>query len=159
VNFSPVDFASPEYAEKVSLSFDEYIKLRVVGIPRDSAVIEAFELIRYGVNTDNADLLGLAADCNPYVKQRYPAVLASKDIKRDLWTQNDAANAYLRMIKDPRVRDATRLNAINSLTALCQYVDFDELTAKRVDKTISEFKRQHAAWEAAGSPTTQTATH
>lgn len=150
VNFSPIDFATPEYAQRVSISFDEYIKLRVIGIPRHIAIMEAFELVRYGISTDNADALGMAADCNPYVKERYTAALASKDVKRDLWSLNEAVNQLLRIVKNPSERGATRLNAIGQLNLLCGYVEVDDATKRRIGHTLADFQKLDANWQAGG---------
>ena len=159
--YVPHKFAREEFANRYSDNFDEFIELLAQGTPRDLAAIEAFEMVRYGIDMRNADQVGMAAEVNPYFKARYRKMLAAKDARRDMWTENDSINHLLRLVKDPRVRDATRLNAINALNVLCGYVQLDELTARRVGKTIADFERQNAAWVAAGSPRTvhQQTTH
>jgi hypothetical protein len=152
--YDPYEFASEAYAKKYHQCFDAYVELRVRGFPREAAVIEAFELIQLRVSLHNVNALGLAADVNPYVKARYSAALASKDVKTQLWTANESVNQLLRLVRDPHVKDNTRLNAIVHLNVMCGYIQLDELTERRIGKTIADFQRQHAAWQAAGSPTT-----
>lgn len=145
-------FAMEAIALQKTAPFDEYVELRVKGYPRDTAVIEAFNLLEFGHDIRYASAVGAACDANPYVKRKYKEVLESKDARQDLWTQNESVNELLRLIRDPRVRDATRLNAIVQLNVLCGYVQLDDTMKRRVDRTISDFKRQHAEWVAAGSP-------
>ncbi|PMS29644.1 hypothetical protein [Trinickia symbiotica] len=139
------DFANAAYAQQFHPCFDAYVELRAKGIPRDIAVIEAFELIRLNVSLHNVDALGRAADCNPYVKARFEHALNSKSIKDELWTQHKAVLALLRLIEDPRVRDTTRLNAINSLNAMCGYLELDDSTKRRVGHTLADFYRMSNA--------------
>lgn len=157
--YDPMSLAGRDFAAEFPDLFDRYIELRVEGVPSHLAVIEAFELIPNGISLDNVEQLGLACDVNPYVKEGVKALLARSDIRDDLWTQRRSVHSLIKMVEDPRVRDSTRLNAIVHLNVMLDYVTLDELTTKRVDKTISEFKRQHEAWLAAGSPTGQAATH
>lgn len=151
--YDPYHLAKQSTALEYPEAYDDYAELRAQGVPADLALIEAFEMLRFGMELNNLKLIELAVETNPYFKRRYKEVLAAKDIKRDLWTQNESVNQLLRIVKDPRTRDATRLNAIVHLNVMCKYVELDELTTRRVDKTIAEFQRQHAAWQAAGSPT------
>ena len=143
--YEPYDFADPEYAHEFHTLFDKYIELRVRGIPSDLAAIDAFELIRLRISLHNVEQLGRAADCNPYVKERFDKALAAKDVKNDLWTRNRAAHSLLKLIEDPRVRDTTRLNAINALNALCGYVDLDEGLKRKIGHTLADFQRMSAA--------------
>lgn len=153
--YEPATLASKDFAKEFSTLFDKYIALRVDGTPADLAVIEAFELIPNGISLDNAHLLGMACDVNPYVKDGLQKALAAADIKRDLWPQRKAVHRLLSIVEDPRERASNRITAINSLNVMCGYIVLDDALTSRVDKTISDFKRQHAAWMEAGSPTAQ----
>ncbi|MBB4515835.1 hypothetical protein [Paraburkholderia fungorum] len=137
--YDPFDFADPDYAQRFYQLFDAYIDARVKGIPRDMAVIDAFELIRLRVSLHNVDQLGRAADANPYVKARFDKALAAKVVKSDLWTQNKAVHNLLKLIEDPRVRDTTRLNAINALNAMCGYLEMDEGMKRKIGHTLADF--------------------
>jgi hypothetical protein len=141
INYDPAKFADASFAQAHSHAFDAYVDLRVRGVPRDLAVMEAFELISLGADLGNVDKLGMAAEVNPYVKARFNEVLESKVIKTDLWTKNRAVHNLLKLIEDPRVRDTTRLNAINSLNALCEYVTLDEGLKKRIGNSIADFEK------------------
>jgi hypothetical protein len=136
--YSPHDFADPSYAQQFNPCFDTYVELRVRGVPRDLAVIDAFELIRLKISLHNVDQLGMAADSNPYVKVRFDKVLAAKATE-DLWDGKKAVLNLLKLIEDPRVRDTTRLNAINSLNALTGLVTLDDATKRRIGHTLEDF--------------------
>uniref|UniRef100_E1T7F5 Uncharacterized protein n=1 Tax=Burkholderia sp. (strain CCGE1003) TaxID=640512 RepID=E1T7F5_BURSG len=137
--YDPFDFADPAYAQRFCQLFDAYIELRVKGVPRDMAVMEAFELIRLRVSLHNVDQLGRAADANPYVKARFEKELAAKAVKSDLWTQNKAVHNLLKLIEDPRVKDTTRLNAINALNAMCGYLELDDGMKRKIGHTLADF--------------------
>jgi hypothetical protein len=47
--------------------------------------------------------------------------------------------SLLKLIEDPRVRDTTRLNAINSLNALTGLITLDDATKKRIGHTLEDF--------------------
>jgi hypothetical protein len=143
--YNPHDFADPAYAQEFHTLFDEYVEQRVKGIPRDLAVIEAFELIRLQISLHNVDQLGRAADCNPYVKARFEKALAAKSIKGELWTQHKAVLNLLKLIEDPRVRDTTRLNAINSLNAMCGYLELTDEMKRRIGHTLADLYRMSSA--------------
>ncbi|RKT25483.1 hypothetical protein B0G69_1199 [Paraburkholderia sp. RAU2J] len=142
--YEPFEFADAEYAQQFHPCFDAYIELRVKGMPRDLAVIEAFELIRLKVSLHNAEELGRAADCNPYVKARFEKVLAAKAVTSDLWTQNRAVHNLLKLIEDPRVRDTTRLNAINALNVMCGYLELDDSVKRKIGHTLEDFYKMTA---------------
>jgi hypothetical protein len=141
IQYDPKEFADAEYARQYAESFDKYAELRVQGKTRDMALLEAFELIRYGVDLSNLSKLAFAADINPYVQSKFNALLASKDPKKDLWSERKAVNRLLQLIEDGSVRDSTRLNAINALNILLGYVSLDEGTARRVGHTLADFAR------------------
>ncbi|WP_035475144.1 hypothetical protein [Burkholderia sp. WSM2230] len=143
--YDPFEFADPDYAQRFHQLFDAYIESRVKGIPRDLAVIDAFELIRLRVSLHNVDQLGRAADANPYVKARFEKALAAKAVKSDLWTQNKAVHNLLKLIEDPRVRDTTRLNAINTLNAMCGYLDLDDGMKRKIGHTLEDFYAMRAS--------------
>ena len=54
--------------------------------------------------------------------------------------------SLLKLIEDPRVRDTTRLNAINSLNALTGLITLDDATKKRIGHTLEDF------WKMSGQP-------
>ena len=140
--YDPFDFADPAYAQKFHECFDAYIELRVKGIPRDLAVIDAFELIRLRASLHNVDQLGMAADSNQYVKVRFAKSLAAKATE-DLWDGKKAAHNLLKLIEDPRVRDTTRLNAIAQLNVLLGIVEITEKgNTKLIDKSMADFYRR-----------------
>ncbi|MFL9939992.1 hypothetical protein [Paraburkholderia graminis] len=143
--YDPFEFASPDYAAEFHPCFDAYIELRVQGIPRDMAVIDAFELIRLRVDVRNADALGMAADANPYVKARFAKVLAAKTTE-ELWDGKKAVLKLLTLIEDPRVRDTTRLNAVHALNALTGLITLDDGTKRKIGHTLQDF------WKMGGTP-------
>jgi len=148
---TPERFASGTFAQAFPSIFNEYVDCRVQGLPRDVAAIEALEMIRHGVDLSNAYQIATAMECNPYVKARFRKVLESKDAKKDLWTVNKAINHLLRLVEDGSVRDTTRLNAINSLNAMCGYVTLDDGLQRRVTQTIRDFERLSAGYGGGGS--------
>jgi hypothetical protein len=150
--FDPAKFADSMMAYDHQESFDEYIELRVQGVSRELALIEAFDMIRQGIDLGNINKLAFAADLNPYVKQQFRKVLASKDIKRDLWSEHMAVNRLLELVNDSNVRDTTRLNAITALNVLCGYIQLDEATSRRVGHSLADFARMNAAPAPAEEP-------
>ena len=151
--YDPMTLAGRAFAEEFPSLYNKYIALRVDGTPSDLAVIEAFELIPNGISLDNVAQLGMACDVNPYVKEGIKRTLAALDIRQDLWTEHRAVHSLLKMVEDPRVRDTTRLNAISVLNVLCGYVQLDDTDTNKVQQTIADFERQHAAWTEAGGST------
>lgn len=143
--YDPRSFVDEDYAKQYALSFDKYAELRVQGKSREMATMEAFELIKYNVDSSNLSQLALAAELNPYVQRRMKQLLNSKDVKRDLWSERMAVQKLLEIIQDPMSKDSTRLNAVNALNVLCGYITLDEQTARRVGHTLADFAKLDAA--------------
>jgi len=139
--FDPKKFACPTFAYEMEEEFDAYIELRVQGVPRDLALMEAFDLISTGADLSNIHKVALAADINPYVRLNFKKVLREKDIKRDMWSERLAVNRLLELVNDESVRDSTRLNAITALNVLCGYIQLDADTSRRVGHTLADFAR------------------
>jgi hypothetical protein len=152
--FDPQRFASPDLAHEYSDAFQTYIELRLRGITRDMALIEAFEMIRFGIDLSNIKMLTLAIETNPYVRQKLDEALERSDVKEGLWSEKRAVHSLLKIIEDIHERGSTRLNAITQLNVLCGYVQLEESDANKVQQTVADFQRQHAAWVEAGTTTT-----
>ena len=142
----PHRFASATFAQAFPLIFNDYVDLRVQGIPRDVAVIEALDMIRHEIDITNAYSISAAMETNPYVKTRFRKVLEAKDAKKEMWTVNKAIFHLLQLVEDRAVRDTTRLNAINSLNAMCGYVTLDDGLQRRVTQTLRDFERLSAGY-------------
>ncbi len=138
--------ASPAFAQSMPGCFDAYIEYRMQGIPREMAIIQAFEMIRYGMDMTNVHKYAQAIETNMYVRGRFFKLLEGKDPKKDLWTQNKAVFHLLSLVEDSDVRDTTRLNAINALNAMMGYVTLDEGLQKRVNQTLRDFERLDVDW-------------
>lgn len=158
IEYEPKDFANEQYARAYAQSFNKYAELRVLGKTREMAILEAFELIKHGMETSNIGRLGLAAEMNPYVQERMAHHLSKKDVRKDLWSEKKAVRKLLELIEDDGVRDSTRLNAITALNVLCGYVQMDEAMSKRVGHTMADFakmtaeSRESASDEGEGAP-------
>ncbi len=144
IEYEPKDFANEQYARTFAQSFNKYAELRVLGKTREMAILEAFELIKHGMETNNIGRLGLAAEMNPYVQERMAHHLAKKDVRKELWSEKKAVRKLLELIEDDSVRDSTRLNAITALNVLCGYVQMDESMSKRVGHTLADFAKMNA---------------
>ncbi len=142
--YDPKQFADESYARAYASLFDKYAELRVYGRPRDLSVLEAFELIKHGMATDNIHRLGLAAETNRYVQERMAYHTARKDVRKDMWTEKKAVRKLLELIEDEGVRDSVRLNAITALNVLCGYVQMDDEQSKRVGHTMADFAKMEA---------------
>lgn len=142
--YDPQKFSCPNTAYEYKANFDVYVELRVRGIPRDLAVVEAFDMIRLGVDMGNVRQLAFACDINQYVRIRFRQVLENKDIKKDLWSERTAVNKLLELVNDESVRDSVRLNAIVQLNVLCGYIQLDEAMSKRIGHTLADFARLQA---------------
>jgi hypothetical protein len=149
VEYLPKDFADEQYARKYASPFNKYAELRVLGKTREMAMLEAFEIIKHGMGTDNIGRLGLAAEMNPYVQERMAHHLSKKDVRKELWSEKKAVRKLLELIEDESVRDSTRLNAITALNVLCGYVQMDEAMSKRVGHTLADFAKLSADSEPA----------
>jgi hypothetical protein len=143
----PHRLASATFAQAFPAMFDDYVDARIQGLPKDMAAVEALDMIRLEIDMSNAYQLGCAMESNPYVKSRFWKVLNGKDIKRDLWTMHKAVMHLLRFIEDSSVRDTTRLNAVNSLNAMCGYVQLDENLQRRVTQTMRDFEKLNTDWQ------------
>src|SRR5579864_8066275 len=104
LEYDPVLFADREFAEECAPCFDYFIEQIVKGVSKDVAIIDAFQMIRKNVNTANAYELAFAAECNPYVKERFDKVLAAKK-PTELWSVNQSLYSLLRLVNDRRTRD------------------------------------------------------
>jgi hypothetical protein len=142
--FDPQKFACPTMAYEYEEQFNAYVELRVMGTPRELALMEAFDMLRTGADLSNVRTVALAADMNPYVRVHFKKVLREKDIKRDMWSEKMAVNRLLELVNDDSVRDSTRLNAITALNVLCGYIQLDEATSRRVGHTLADFARLNA---------------
>ena len=139
--FDPKMFANPATAYEYQYQFDAYVELRVDGVPRELAMMEAFDMISTGADLTNIRNVALAADINPYVRIQFKKVLRERDIKRDMWSEKMAVNRLLELVNDETVRDSTRLNAITALNVLCGYIQLDADTSRRVGHTLADFAR------------------
>jgi hypothetical protein len=142
----PARLASPALAQAMPAIYNDYVDLRVQGIPRDMAAIEAMEAIRHGIDISNINAVAAALEMNPYTRARFRKVLESKDIKRELWSRNKAVNHLLQLVEDQSVRDTTRLNAISALNVFCGYQTVDDGLARRVQQTLKDFDRLNAEY-------------
>jgi hypothetical protein len=138
--------ASPAFAQSMPKCFDDYIEYRLQGVPREMSVIQAFEMIRYGMDMTDVRKYAQAMETNQYVRARFFKRLEGKDPKKDLWTQNKAVFHLLSLVEDPDVRDTTRLNAINTLNAMMGYCTLDEGLSRRVQQTLRDFERLDVDW-------------
>ncbi len=139
--YDPRDFADEQFAVEHAAVFDKYVQLRVMGTSRDLAVVEALEMVRLGINTDNARHLAFAFEQNPYVRRRFTKVLESKDVKVELWSERKAVHRLLEIIEDPCVRESTRLNAIVQLNVLCGYIQLDDGMSRRIGHSLADFAK------------------
>lgn len=144
IGYDPKQFADEAYARDYAQLFDKYAELRVYGKPRDMAVLEAFELIKNGIDTGNVHRLGLAAETNRYVQERMAYWTARKDVRKDLWPEKKAVRKLLELIEDDGVRESVRLNAITALNVLCGYVQMDDEQSRRIGHTMADFAKMEA---------------
>ena len=84
VTFDPKEFAEPEDAKLYPDEFGAYAELRVIGIASDLALMEAFDMVRFGLDLSNVKQLALACEVNPFVRLRRGEILEAKSIKADL---------------------------------------------------------------------------
>ncbi|MEJ8856363.1 hypothetical protein WKW79_17415 [Variovorax robiniae] len=151
-SFDPQKFATRGLAEEHPTSFQTYVDLRLRGISQDLALIEAFEMIRLGIDLSNISTLTLAIETNPFVRQRIDAALEAASIKTDLWSEKRAVHKLLKMVEDPSVRDGVRLQAIDRLNILCGYVVLEDDVNDRpsAGSSLKDYQRAHEEWVAAG---------
>ncbi|MEX3930860.1 hypothetical protein AB4Y32_03405 [Paraburkholderia phymatum] len=129
--YSPQDFANGDFAKECAPCYDRFIELRILGIPRDLAIVDAFDMIAQGASLKNAEQLGLAAELNPYVKARFDAALEAKK-PTQLWTANKSISRLLRLIENPNSKGSDKMAAIKELNVLCGITVIDEQGRSRV---------------------------
>lgn len=153
LNYNPGDFVDAEFAQECADCFDTFIELIIEGVPRDLAIIDAFQMIRYNANLANADALAMAAMCNPYVKTRLATRL--KDAKpTDLWNEKKAINHLLAILKHEKTRGADRIAAIDRLNVLLDITVTDEAGRTRKVPTLDDLYPGEPNAEAESRPTT-----
>ncbi len=146
--YEPHQMADEDMAERYT-AFDTYVDLRVGGTHPEQALIEAFEMFKNKIDISNVPLLARAIETNPYIKFRFREVLEGKDVQKELFTKHQAVNHYLSFIKNPNIRESTRLNALNALCAMVGYLAFDEFTKRRVHQTVADFEKLDASFRTA----------
>ncbi|MBC8640183.1 hypothetical protein IAG25_25460 [Caballeronia sp. EK] len=153
LNYSPGDFVEPEFAAECADCFDAFIELIIEGVPRDLAIIDAFQMIKYSANIGNADALAMAAQCNPYVKTRLAARL--KDAKpTDLWSEKKAINHLLAILKSEKTRGADKIAAIDRLNVLLDITVIDEAGRTKKVPTLDDLYPDDPKPEGENRPTT-----
>ncbi|MCX4170692.1 MULTISPECIES: hypothetical protein [Paraburkholderia] len=138
LEYSPIDFADQEFAKECAPCFDYFIEQLVKGIPRDIAIIDAFQMIRKNVSLFNAHELGLAAECNPYVKDRLDVALAEKKASA-LWNTNKSINRMLKIVENPREKGQTKIAAMKELNVLVGITVVDENGQTRAGRSLEDF--------------------
>lgn len=141
--YNPKDFADSTFAQEFSECFDRFIELRIHGLPRDIAIIESFDLIANGVCIKNSAQLGLAAECNPYVKLQFPKMFAEKQIC-ELWDEKKSISHLLRIVENEHVRESVRILAIKELNTLYNITYVDERGNTRAVRTLDDFYKSVA---------------
>ncbi|WP_053525706.1 hypothetical protein [Burkholderia cenocepacia] len=133
--FADDDWLFPELTSNVDAFVDMYVK----GIPRDVAVIRAFEMIKHGRHLGNADALAAALLSVPSVAAKIAARI--RESKPDeLWHARLSAHKLLQIVMDDRHRESSRLNAIAQLNVLLGITEIaDTGQQKLVDRSLADF--------------------
>ncbi|REG57616.1 hypothetical protein B0G80_0240 [Paraburkholderia sp. BL6669N2] len=155
-NFADEDWLFPDLAKNV----DSFIDLYVKGIPRDAAVIRAFEMIRYGKYLGNADMLALALLSVQSIAAKVTERIKASN-PEDLWHSRLAAHKLLQIVMDDRNRESARLNAIGQLNMLLGITEMTESgQQKLIDKSLADFYQRRIDRQfGAAAETDQTTRH
>jgi hypothetical protein len=139
LEYNPSLFADPEFAEEFAPCFDYFIDQLVKGVSKDIAIIDAFMMFQKNVNIGNAYALATAAECNPYVKERFDTVLESKK-PTELWSVNKSLHNLLKLVNDRGTRDSARVQAIKELNVMAGITEIDEFGKTRSGSgSLSDF--------------------
>ncbi|MGQ7938497.1 hypothetical protein [Paraburkholderia sp. D1E] len=155
----PANFADEDFLEYLPEETDDFIDLFVRGVPKDQAVIRAFQLIKRGFGTTNADMLALAILSIPSIAKQIDAKI--KAAKPDeLWHARLAAHKLLQIVQDDRNRESARLNAIAQLNVLLGITEMTETgQQKLVDKSLADFYTRRIERQFGAAPSEGAITH
>jgi hypothetical protein len=145
LEYNPSLFADPDFAEECAPCFDYFIDQLAKGVSKDIAIIDAFMMIRKNVSLANAYELAVAAECNPYVKERFDKVLAAKK-PTELWSVNKSLHSLLRLVNDRRTRDSAKIQAIKELNVMAGITMVDEFGKTHgTGNSLSDFYAAYTA--------------
>lgn len=142
--YSPRDFANYEFAIECYDCFDRYIELRIFGVHREIAIIDAFEMISCGASIANAHQLAIAAETNQYFKHNFKQRLAATRTS-EFWDTNKSVNHLLCMLEDENVRDTVRFAAIRELNVMFGITIIDEHGNTRRGMSLDDFYKLESA--------------
>lgn len=155
----PQNFADQTWLSDLTENVDTFVTLYAQGVPRDTAVIAAFEMIKYGRFLGNADLLAQALLSVASVRSKINAKI--KAAKPDeLWHARLSAHKLLQIVMDDRNRETARLNAIAQLNVLLGITEMTETgQQKLVDKSLADFYTRRIERQFGAAPPEGATTH
>ncbi|AKF13698.1 TPA: hypothetical protein NH725_004728 [Pseudomonas aeruginosa] len=137
---TPQEFADPQFAAINQKRFDLYIDLRVQGY----SSWRVFRAIWGEEHMDGpAQARIFAMESNPYYRKQFKAKLNATRTS-DLWNPKTALHELLQMVRDPTVKDSSRLSAIKELNVLAEITFVDESGKTRVGRGLADFYASEA---------------